>query len=299
MVTLKPPYLILVGDTADPVDAKTAFGLADWCREKCIGQLRFTQDAVDVGLPNIDVAEAVLRGAQTLIVGTAPVGGQLPASFDAAILAALAAGMDVASGLHIQLNDIPAFVECARAHGRTIHDVRHNKAVFGVGSGLPRSGKRLLTVGTDCALGKKYTALSLAREMAARGMKVDFRATGQTGILISGSGVAIDSVVADFIAGAAESLSPDNDEDHWDVIEGQGALNHPAYAGVTLGLIHGSQPDALVLCHDPSRRAIRAFEHIAIPPLEDVMQIYLQAARLTNPQARFVGCRAERLSRSR
>jgi uncharacterized NAD-dependent epimerase/dehydratase family protein len=147
----------------------------------------------------------------------------------------------------------------------------------------------VLTVGTDCALGKKYTALALTSALHARGIAATFRATGQTGIMIAGAGIAIDAVVADFVAGAAESLSPANDPAHWDVIEGQGALFHPAYAGVTLGLIHGSQPDALVLCHDPSRRSIDEYPDHPIPSLESAMSQYLTAARVTNPNARFVG----------
>jgi len=146
-----------------------------------------------------------------------------------------------------------------------------------------------LTVGTDCALGKKYTALALARNLTQRGVAATFRATGQTGIMISGEGIAIDAVVADFIAGAAEQLSPDNAADHWDVIEGQGSLFHPAYAGVTLGLLHGSQPDAIVLCHDPSRRTIDEYPGFPIPDLKTAIGDYLRAGRLTNPNIRCAG----------
>ena len=127
------------------------------------------------------------------------------------------------------------------------------------------------------------------RTAGVRGIGATFRATGQTGIMIAGAGVAIDAVVADFVAGAAESLSPANDPAHWDVIEGQGALFHPAYAGVTLGLIHGSQPDALVLCHDPSRRCMDGYPDHPIPSLDSAMRQYLTAAAVTNPTARFVG----------
>jgi uncharacterized NAD-dependent epimerase/dehydratase family protein len=147
----------------------------------------------------------------------------------------------------------------------------------------------VLTVGTDCALGKKYTALALARNLNARGVAATFRATGQTGIMISGAGIPIDAVIADFIAGAAEQLSPDNAADHWDVIEGQGSLFHPAYAGVTLGLLHGSQPDAIVLCHDPSRRTIDEYPDYPIPDLRIVIDDYLRAGRLTNGNVRCVG----------
>ena len=138
-------------------------------------------------------------------------------------------------------------------------------------------------------MGKKYAALAIARALREAGFDADFRATGQTGIMISGSGVAIDSVIADFIAGAAEALSPDAPADHWDVIEGQGALFHPAYAGVTLGLVHGSQPDAMVLCHDPLRTTINGFPDYPLPDLATAITRYQEAARVTNPDARVVG----------
>ncbi len=147
----------------------------------------------------------------------------------------------------------------------------------------------MLTVGTDCAVGKKYTALAIEKEMRARGVDADFRATGQTGIFISGRGIAVDSVVSDFVSGAAEWLSPPAAPQHWDVIEGQGSLFHPAYAGVTLGLMHGSQPDALVLCHDVARTGIADYEGYPIPTYEACFQAYLAAARLTNRAARFAG----------
>jgi uncharacterized NAD-dependent epimerase/dehydratase family protein len=158
-----------------------------------------------------------------------------------------------------------------------------------VGTGAKRSGKRLLTVGSDCAIGKKYTALCLTRALKDRGVKCDFRATGQTGILIAGGGMPIDAVVADFISGAAERLSPPAEPDHWDVIEGQGSILHPSFAAVTLGLVHGSQPDALVLCHDPRRTHLMDLPHVEIPRLEVLLQRYLDAARLTNPHVRLVG----------
>ena len=126
---------------------------------------------------------------------------------------------------------------------------------FAVGTGKKRPGKRLLTVGTDCSIGKMYTALALEKEMRARGLKADFRATGQTGIFIAGDGVSIDAVVSDFVSGAVEWICPENDADHWDLVEGQGSLFHASYAGVTLGLIHGAQPDALVMCHEPHAAA--------------------------------------------
>jgi uncharacterized NAD-dependent epimerase/dehydratase family protein len=286
---IQKPYLLLIGDMENPNNAKTAFGLRDWTPEACVGQLRFGDKAVDIGLPEMSPVQAVSAGAKTLVIGIAPSGGQLPASWHRTLLDALSAGLDLAAGLHQRLADIAEIAECARRLGRQIHDVRRSDMTFPVGTGVRRSGRRLLTVGTDCALGKKYTALAIAKEMTAKGLKADFRATGQTGILISGSGVAVDSVIADFIAGAAEALSPANAPDHWDIVEGQGSLFHPAYAGVTLGLLHGSQPDALVLCHDPTRKSLNGFPHMPMVTPKRALAPYLEAARLTNPQARFVG----------
>ena len=287
--TIKKPYLLLIGDMENPRNAKTAFGLRDWTPEACIGQLRFNDKAVDLGLPEMSPDRAKAAGAQTVVIGITPPGGQLPELWHRTLLTALQAGLDIAAGLHQRIGDIPEIAACAAKLGRLIHDVRRSNARFSVGTGERRPGRRLLTVGTDCALGKKYTALALAKAMIARGLKADFRATGQTGILISGSGVAVDAVVADFISGAAESLSPANTPDHWDIIEGQGSLFHPAYAGVSLGLLHGSQPDALVLCHDPSRASLNGFPHIPVLSLEEAMPPYLSAARLINPNVRFVG----------
>jgi uncharacterized NAD-dependent epimerase/dehydratase family protein len=286
---IKKPYLLLIGDMENPNNAKTAFGLRDWIPDACIGQLRFNDRAVDLGLPQMSPAEAVSEGAKTLVIGIAPSGGQLPDSWRRTITEALNVGLDVAAGLHQRLSEMSELADCAARLGRQIHDVRHSDTNFPVGTGQRRSGRRLLTVGTDCALGKKYTALAIAKALTSRGHQADFRATGQTGILICGRGVAVDAVIGDFIAGAAEALSPANSSDHWDIIEGQGSLFHPAYAGVTLGLIHGSQPDAMVLCHDPTRKSLNGFPHMPVISLDAAIPAYLSAARLTNPNARFVG----------
>ena len=207
------------------------------------------------------------------------------------IIEAAKLGLDVVAGLHQRLNAIPELVEAAAHSGACLIDVRVPPEGLPVGTGRPRSGMRLLTVGTDCSVGKKYTALSIAQEMKQRGMKVDFRATGQTGIMIAGSGIPIDAVVSDFISGAAECISPDAPSDHWDVIEGQGSLSHPGYAAVSLGLLHGSQPDALVLCHDALRTHIRGLgnEDFPILPFTQSIEQNLSLARRINPAARFVG----------
>ncbi|QXQ08033.1 DUF1611 domain-containing protein [Sphingosinicellaceae bacterium] len=288
-MTIKRPYLIFLGDTQGEPNTKTAFGLRDWLPDQIIGQARLFGCDVDLGLPELTMDEAFERGAGSLVIGAAPVGGLMPVSWTPSLIAALEAGLDIVSGLHTRLTDIPAVAETAARLGRVLHDVRSPMRQFPVATGRKRSGKRMLMVGTDCALGKKYSALAIARALTAQGIDADFRATGQTGIMIAGEGIAIDAVVADFIAGAAEMLSPDASDDHWDVIEGQGSLFHPAYAGVTLGLIHGSQPDALVLCHHPLRRTLNGYPDFALPDLATAMDLYLRVAWLTNPAARFVG----------
>ena len=223
------------------------------------------------------------------MIGVAAVGGVLPTQWLTELEAALDAGLDVVSGQHSRLSSFPTLVQAAARSGARLIDVRHSDQTFPAGTGSKRSGKRVLTVGTDCALGKKYTALALTKALQARGLAATFRATGQTGVMIAGEGVAIDAVIADFVAGAAEQLSPANSPDHWDVIEGQGALFHPAYAGVTLGLLHGSQPDALVLCHDPSRDTIEGYPDFPIPALQVAIDRYVEAARLTNRAVRCIG----------
>jgi uncharacterized NAD-dependent epimerase/dehydratase family protein len=288
-VQLSKPYLLFLGEVASPGDAKTAAGLRDWCPQDVVGQFALAGCRVDLGIPWYTPEAAAAAGARSLVIGVAPVGGAIPESWWPALRASVEAGLDVVSGMHTRLAEVPGLAAAAASRGCRLFDVRHSQRSFPAGTGRKRTGLRLLTVGTDCALGKKYTALALTRALAERGAAATFRATGQTGIMISGAGIAIDAVVADFIAGAAEALSPDAAPDHWDVIEGQGALFHPAYAGVTLGLVHGSQPDALVLCHDPTRTCIEDFPHCPLPSLPAAIEQYLTAARVTNRAAKFVG----------
>ncbi len=230
VVKLRMPYLLFVGDAQTEADAKTALGIRDWAREACLAQLRLPGAQVDLGLPQMSPESAGNAGAGSLVIGVAPVGGQIPVEWETSLLRAVAAGLDVVSGMHTPLARVPNLSAAAERAGVSLIDVRLPRQSFPVATGRRRTGKRLLTVGTDCALGKKYTALALAKALRAGGVDVDFRATGQTGIMIAGGGIAIDAVVADFAAGAAEALSPDAPGDHWDVIEGQGSLFHPAYA---------------------------------------------------------------------
>lgn len=288
-MNISKPYLLFLGDAADQLAAKTAKGVYDWRPDDCVGQLRLDGSNADIGLNDMTIAEAKKTGAKTLVAGVANRGGLVSDSWISVLTEALEAGMDLAAGLHNRLADIPALKEAADRLGRNIFDVRHPTDTYPVGTGAKREGKRLLPVGTDCSCGKMYTALAIEREMLARGMNATFRATGQTGILIAGKGVSVDAVVADFIAGAVETIAPPNTPDHWDIIEGQGSLFHASYAGVSTGLLHGAQPDALVLCHEPTRTHMRGLPHFPLPTLEDCMAANLKVASLTNPDVRFVG----------
>ncbi|HEX8417423.1 MAG TPA: N-acetyltransferase DgcN [Methylobacterium sp.] len=282
------PYLMFLGDVPDRLAAKTAYGIADWRPEWCIGQVRLPGCAADLGIPDLTLQEAVAEGCRTMVIGVANAGGVLPEHWIEEVVAALEAGLDVASGLHVRLGSIPAIAAAAEANGRQLHDVRHSDQTFETGKGAPRPGRRLLSVGTDCSAGKKYTVLALERGMRARGLDADFRATGQTGVFISGRGVSIDAVVADFISGAVEWIAPAADPEHWDLIEGQGSLFHPSFAGVSLGLLHGAQADAFVVCHEPTRTTMRGVAH-TLPTIREVIDLTVQLGRLTNPDIRPVG----------
>ena len=289
-IQIEAPYLLFLGDVGDDGHAKTGHGIAYWRPEFCAGQMRLPGCAVDMGLQEMTVAQAVDAGVRTAIIGIASTGGVLLDAWIPALADLARAGIDVAGGTHSRLNDNADLVAAAAEGGARLIDVREPPPGLPVGRGGKRTGKRVLMVGTDCAVGKKYSALSLHRELEARGIDADFRATGQTGILIAGEGIPIDAVVADFISGAAEELSPENSEDHWDVIEGQGALLHPSYAGVSLGLLHGSQPDAVVLCHDVGRDDLIGLEgDFEVPPFDDVIDVVLKEARVTNPACIWAG----------
>jgi uncharacterized NAD-dependent epimerase/dehydratase family protein len=288
-VQLNAPYLILIGADPDPTYAKTGIGIAQWRPDLVAGQLRFEGCNVDLGVPDLTVKEAVEVGAKSLLIGVAPIGGVIPDSWWATIEEAAALGLDIICGLHFKLAEFPRLVAAAESSGARLIDVRDPPANLPVGTGIKRSGKRVLMVGTDCAIGKKYSALALHQAMREAGMNSTFRATGQTGIMLAGEGIPIDAVVADFISGAAELISPDNDDDHWDVIEGQGSLFHPGYSGVSLGLLHGSQPDALVLCHDATRIEVSGWEHFPLPTVQDCIDQHVLLGSRTNPDIQCVG----------
>ncbi|MFT6090667.1 N-acetyltransferase DgcN [Sulfitobacter sp.] len=286
---IETPYLLFLGDAPDQLAVKVAQGIKDWRPDNAVAQFRMEGCKADLGLADMTLAQAKEAGAKTLVIGVANRGGIISEAWKSVLLEALELGFDLASGLHNLLRDEADLVSAAVKNGRSLHDVRIPSVKYPIASGVKRSGKRVLAVGTDCSVGKMYTALALDAAMQEKGMKSTFRATGQTGILITGEGVPLDAVVADFMAGSIEYLTPDNDDDHWDVIEGQGSLFHVSYSGVTLALIHGGQPDALVLCHEPTRKTMRGLPDYALPSLEDVRDTALTLAKFANPACKVVG----------
>jgi uncharacterized NAD-dependent epimerase/dehydratase family protein len=286
---LKTPYLLFLGDAPDQLAAKVAQGIKDWRPENAIAQFRMAGCNADMGIPDMTLAEARAAGAQTLVIGVANRSGIISAAWKAILIEAIEAGFDLASGLHNLLRDEPELVAAAEKHGATLFDVRIPTVQYPIANGVKRTGKRCLAVGTDCSVGKMYTALAMDKLMRERGMKSTFRATGQTGILITGGGVPLDAVIADFMAGSVEFLTPDNDADHWDLIEGQGSLFHVSYSGVTMALVHGGQPDALVLCHEPTRAHMRGLPGYTLPDLASLRDVALRLAQVANPDCKVVG----------
>lgn len=288
LMTLAGPYLLFLGDIIEPAFAKTAYGLRDWVPDKCVGEFRIG-GTVSIGLPHLAPEDAVRKGAKSIVIGVANIGGVIPESWTDALVEALHAGLDIISGLHVRLSDVPRLVDAARIAKKRLIDVRVPPAGIPTGNGRKRTGMRLLTIGTDCAVGKKYAALAFTRAFRGKGVEASFCATGQTGIMIAGGGMPIDAVVSDFVAGAAEMLSPDTRGDHWHVVEGQGSLFHPAYAAVSLGLLHGSQPDVIVVCHEPGREHMLGTAGYMLPSVEDTIDLALTLGARTNPAIRCAG----------
>ena len=286
---IQTPYLLFLGDAPDQLAAKVAQGIKDWRPENAVGQFRMEGCGADVGIKDLTLAEAKEAGAKTLVIGVANRGGVISDAWKAILVEALTMGFDIASGLHNLLRNEDELMAAARVSGQALFDVRIPSVAYPIANGVKRTGKRVLAVGTDCSAGKMYTALCMDAEMRKRGMKSTFRPTGQTGILITGGGVPLDAVIADFMAGAVEYLTPNNDADHWDHIEGQGSLFHASYSGVTMALIHGGQPDALVLAHEPTRTHMRGLPTYTLPTLEELRDLSLQIARVVNPACQVIG----------
>ena len=286
---IETPYLLFLGDAPDMLAAKVAIGIRDWRPDHAVGQISLPGCGADLGLKELTLAEAKEAGAKTLVIGVANRGGVISPAWKEVLIEALEMGYDIASGLHNLLRDEGDLVAAAQTHGGTLHDVRVPTVGYPIANGKNRTGKRCLAVGTDCSVGKMYTAMAMDAEMQKRGMKSTFRATGQTGILITGHGVPLDAVVADFMAGSIEYLTPDNEDDHWDLIEGQGSLFHISYSGVTMALVHGGQPDALILCHEPTRTHMRGLPEYDVPTLEELREVALPLAQRSNPACQIVG----------
>jgi uncharacterized NAD-dependent epimerase/dehydratase family protein len=286
---IRTPYLLFLGDAPDNLAAKVAQGIQDWRPENVVGQFRMEGCKADVGAPDMTLQEAWDKGARTLVVGVANRGGVISEAWIEVLAEAMEIGFDLASGLHNLLRDEKMLKATSARTGATLHDVRIPTVAYPIANGKKRSGKRCLAVGTDCSVGKMYTGMAMDAEMQKRGLKSTFRPTGQTGILITGGGVPLDAGIADFMAGAVEYLTPDNDEDHWDHIEGQGSLYHVSYSGVTMALIHGGQPDALVLAHEPTRKHMRGLPGYGLPSLEALRDTALPLARIANPACEVIG----------
>ena len=285
---ISKPYLLFLGDAKDELAIKTAAGINYWKPEWCVGQLLFKNAQVKLNLPEMNISEAVDKGAKTLVIGVVNAGGVMPLDWVETIIKAINSGMNIASGMHTRLSSILEIKEAAEKNDIQLHDLRFNSMQFKTGTGEKRAGKRLLTVGTDCSVGKKYTALAIEKALKEIGIKATFKATGQTGVLIAESGIAIDAIISDFISGAVEWLSPNKNNDEWDIIEGQGSIFHPSFAGVSLGLLHGSQPDKFIVCHEPTRTNMRGV-NMKIPSIGNVIQKTIELGSLTNPTIECVG----------
>jgi uncharacterized NAD-dependent epimerase/dehydratase family protein len=292
-----PPYrrlLLLTEGRLGVFSSKTAASLLRYRPEDVVAVM----DSVAAGkkladfipwAPPVPILASVAAAAplrpDALFIGVAPVGGELPPEMRAHVLAALHAGIDVVSGLHTFLDDDAELAAAARASGARILDVRRPPAERIVASAraLTTRCRRVLTVGTDCNVGKMVAALELTAAARRRGLDVRFVATGQTGAMIAGRGIAIDACVTDFAAGAAEQLVLDADDADLCFIEGQGSIAHPGFSPATLALLHGTCPDALVLVHQLGRTHYKAPPHTPLPPLQHLKTIYEQVATFLHP----------------
>lgn len=287
-------YAILVEDLAS-LNAKTAVGMLRYSPHEVlcvVDRLNAgkTTDAVVAAVPAVaivpDLEAALALEPDTLLVGMAFVGGGLPQEWRPVLAEALRAGVDLEAGLHVMLGEDPLLVEAATEGGAEIRDLRRPPDDIPVGSGLALDvdARVVLTMAGDCAIGKMTVALEMVEAATQRGIRAAFAPTGQTGIAIAGWGIAVDRVISDFLSGAAERLVLEAAERaDLIVVEGQGALNHLAYSGVTLGLMHGAAPHAMVLCHEPGRTMLGDFTDIPIPPLEEVVRLNEFAAAQVRP----------------
>ncbi|HYK83144.1 MAG TPA: DUF1611 domain-containing protein [Gemmatimonadales bacterium] len=292
-------FLIIADGQFGPLTSKTANSCIRYLPERVVGvfdRVAAGQTAEQVlgfggAIPVVgDFEQGLALGPTALLIGIAPVGGRLPAEWRGWLMAALARGLEIWSGLHTFLGDDPELAGVAQAHGVRIHDVRKPPPQLPIADGRAAdvAAYVVLTVGSDCNVGKMTAQLQLRDALVARGQRARFVATGQTGIFIEGWGIAVDAVVADFVAGAAEELVLEAAADADIVlVEGQGSLIHPGYSGVTLGLLHGTCPDGLILCHQATRDFIGDYHGrapwVKIPPLPELVALYERAAAPVRP----------------
>jgi uncharacterized NAD-dependent epimerase/dehydratase family protein len=292
----KPParrMLVVTDGYLDLFAAKTAVGLLRYCPEEVVAVLDRQHAGRDLaqlvgagtGVPIVASIKAALPyRPNQFVIGVALPGEQFPPAWRAMILDALDHGLDIVNGLHMRLQDDAEIASRAAQHSRRLWDVRHTPAVHRVGTGqaVHTRAQRILTVGSDCNVGKKITALELQRGLRQRGLSAEFLATGQTGVMIAGSGIIADRVISDFLAGAVEAAVLERGDADFLLIEGQGGLLHPGFSAVTLGLMHGALPDAMILCHVPTRTQMRHTD-VAIPPLEDLIRLHEQLLAPLHP----------------
>lgn len=290
---------ILAEGAFNPHTGKTATGLIRYGKEPVVAVIDSTRAGLDVshalnreigrGIPVVrDIYEAMTCGPDTLLIGIAPMGGALPESWRWQLLAAIEAGLNLVSGLHFFLSEDQELREAAARRGVTIWDVRRPPETHRVGMFRPhRPGSHtVLAVGSDCAAGKMTAMLELDREAQARGLNSTFLATGQTGIMIAGHGLPADRVISDFLAGETEySVLDLTSRYDWVFVEGQGALNHPGYSPVTLGLLHGSLPEAMIFCHHAGATALDGLEQVTFPDLNRLIRLNEEVVNIL-PQKR-------------
>jgi uncharacterized NAD-dependent epimerase/dehydratase family protein len=289
-VSRRRKLLVLAeGRSADPHFGKTARGVIRYAPQDVVCVLDSQSEQTEhEGFPLVRTVDAALRyGPTTALVGVATQGGRFPPEWRALLVECIKAGLDVENGLHEFLTEDEELTELARKRGVELRDLRKAPTGLNVptGENLTHGGTSILMVGSDCAIGKMTVALELDREAKARGVRSEFVPTGQTGIAIAGWGISVDAVVADFIAGAAEQLVLEGVQRGGEVlfVEGQGSLLHPAYSGVTLGLIHGSAPHAYVLCHKAGETVVDGDERYPIPPLAELVELHERISLLSRP----------------
>lgn len=286
--------VILTEGRLDTFSAKTAVSIIRYCKEDVValvdrvnaGKNPESIIGVGEGIPIVHtVGETLHLKPTALLIGIAPPGGMLPAEWRKHIADALKNKLSIISGLHFHVSEDPEFRQLAHGHQVEIWDVRKPPEDIPLGTGKAKETKtlRILTVGSDCNIGKMVTSIEITKAAKKRGINACFVATGQTGIMIDGSGIAVDHVVSDFISGAAEKLVLDRAHYELLSIEGQGAIVHPAYSGVTLGLLHGSAPQGLILCHQPARKTLRHFNDFPILPFSYLIELYEKLAQPVQP----------------